>query len=542
MRALSPVLIIFAAICIVAAGCSGGTGSGLPLAPNAATNAASNLIASPGLEAGVPDATSAACGRRGGCPAHVVTPLAFDGVHFALPSRANRCARTPEWYVAPGNKQFALASSVKLPQVCTAQARGNSRLFIAGVQANSKTLVIVGGPVAWSQKVWRYAPAGSGIAMIAKHRYAFFLIDMPDTYPYPSPGPSASPTGNYVLLQPLSFDGTTFTPVANACFQGDPYDAPPYFAPTSGPLAVSTVTVTPTCVPSPLPSYSPLPQLYVVAVQLGSGDNAKHAVRHAFKLPMDRSWGVPATAIGGPVNVTDNPWNFAADTPGLTMTGGQSYAFFIAAALPTPAPSTSPAPYDAIVPLDFDGTNFTVAAFSSCSSIGTPAPYTPTASGPLTLSAPVVVTPTCAPGSSGSYGGDNALRRVHRNDGGYGNNGAGQLFIVAVACSASSSSSSSSSGCGNGCGSSSSSSGCGGDGYGGGCSNGGGDNAKRPHDGQGGGGCTVIGSAIAGPVNATDDPWSFAPLTPALNLTAGTQYTFYIGVSHGCAGRNGGGD
>jgi hypothetical protein len=74
---------------------------------------------------------------------------------------------------------------------------------------------------------------------------------------------------------------------------------------------------------------------------------------------------------------------------------------------------------------------------------------------------------------------------------------------------------------------------------------GGGDDIVRIHPSDdGGGSCTIYGYAIAGPVNPGDNPWSFAPLLPPLNLVGGSQYTFYVGVSQGDGGDggDGGGD
>ncbi len=36
---------------------------------------------------------------------------------------------------------------------------------------------------------------------------------------------------------------------------------------------------------------------------------------------------------------------------------------------------------------------------------------------------------------------------------------------------------------------------------------------------------------IAGPSSLTDDPWSFAPLLPAVSLRAGAPYRFFVGIA-----------
>ena len=38
------------------------------------------------------------------------------------------------------------------------------------------------------------------------------------------------------------------------------------------------------------------------------------------------------------------------------------------------------------------------------------------------------------------------------------------------------------------------------------------------------------GIAIAGPVNAGEDPWIFVPIANACNMEAGAKYTFFVGA------------
>lgn len=62
---------------------------------------------------------------------------------------------------------------------------------------------------------------------------------------------------------------------------------------------------------------------------------------------------------------------------------------------------------------------------------------------------------------------------------------------------------------------------------------GGGDDVVRLHPSdQGDDACTIYGYAIAGPVNPDDNPWNFVPLAPPLDLAAGSQYTFYVGIAN----------
>ena len=536
MRATSPVLVIFAAICIAAAGCSGGNAPGLPSAPGVASPAISH------------DAASAnavnPCRGKSGCHAQLVAPVTFNGRTFTMGYHGS-CNTASRPFTATHSGRFVLGSNVTLKPQCVPKSMPSSQLYLAVANANAapadainaigvnagsvkSSVVPLSAPVRWRGKSWTFVPKGSGMAMKAHAKYLFWIVSVPMDGTSPSPGPTQSPSSNYVLLQPLGFDGTNFSVVADSCFESDPQDAPPYVAPSSGALTLSgPVSVTPTCVPSPLPSASPLPQLYIVAVDLTYSVDAVHAARHhhatahGFAVPMDDGSSVPAVAIAGGVNVTDNPWSFAPDSPCLTMTAGTSYAFFIAAqAAPTPPPTQT---YDAVAPLNFDGTTFTIPSISDCTNLPSPAPYGAASSGPLTLAGNVSLTPTCVPNPYGGGGGGDSARRLHPADG--GSSAPAPLYIVvSPVCSM----------------------GSGDDAShrlrphdGGGCGSSGGDSKRhiRPNDGGGG---SIDGYAIAGPVNATDNPWDFAPIAPPVVLTAGMQYTFYIGSLSGDSG--GGGD
>jgi hypothetical protein len=553
MRVTGPILTVFAAACIAAAGCSGGNAPGLP--PTSG-NAASNAVS-----AGNPTFNGAlAPSRDVNHSAHLVAPLIFNGRDFSI-AKIGSCKNlglgAGKGYLAPRSGRFMLKGNVTLPATCVPKSiPRTSKLFLAATWAGATHrsaagafdvvdstgkragFVPIGGPANWKGSVWTFRPVGFGFSVRAHAKYTFFIVSTQGT---------TTSTGNFVLLQPLSFDGANFSVVPNACFQGDPEDAPPYTAPTSAPLVVPTpgVVITPTCVPSPLPSISPLPQLFIVAVDVSdNADSAHvnyHARSHTLKMsPQDDFFGVPATEIAGPVNVTDNPWTFAPDSPGLTMVAGTSYAFFIAAALPPPPPPAIT--YREVVPLGFDGTNFTVPAISNCNSLPAAVPYTAPTSTPLTLTGNVTITPTCPPtpyssSSSGSSatgqlfivavapcnatggGGEDVVGRLRPNDGGDNNCQGGGIYGDNAhrvqphdgGCSSSSSSSS----CG-GCQNSSS-----------------GDMRSHDGSGSGGGNCTITGFAIAGPVNVTDNPWSFAPIVPPLNLVGGTPYSFYIGMTIG---------
>ena len=186
----------------------------------------------------------------------MVVPLIFNGRTFVLDHHGASCNNAARPYVAHHPQHFVLGESVTFKPVCVPSTQ-SSQLFIAGAQAGgpgTPTFTPLGGPVGVNDHSWTFAPMASSIAMQAHGKYVFYVVSVPTTAT-PSPGPSQNPTGNFILLQPLSFDGTTFSLVPNACFHGDPEDAPPYVAPTSGPLTLSAaVTIAPTCVPSPLPS------------------------------------------------------------------------------------------------------------------------------------------------------------------------------------------------------------------------------------------------------------------------------------------------
>jgi len=122
--------------------------------------------------------------------------------------------------------------------------------------------------------------------------------------------------------------------------------------------------------------------------------------------------------------------------------------------------------------LTFDGTNFTVETHRSCGhrGLGGITPYVPTASATLVLTADVSMAPACVP----KHG-----------------NVSGNVYIFAIARH-------------------------------GGTGSGTGTDAARPH---------WNGVPIAGPVNITDNPWDFAPISTGVALTAGDSYDFVVATS-----------
>lgn len=535
MRLTTPFLGLFAALAIAVTGCSG-SGAGAPGIPAANGPQIQNGPEMQTVSAPASNRIdgSRACRYRHSCPAKLIVPLTFDGRRFSV-GRYASCKTVSlsdaQRYTTRRTRRLFLRQSVSLRAQCVPASK-SARIFIAVAEVGrtarrpsgsievdstgTRLFFIPIGNLVNTGKKWTFHAAGLGTKLNANAKYVFYVVSAPL---------DAVSTGNFAFIEPLNFNGGTFSAVPNSCYENDPGDAPVYTAPSSGPLTLSgTVTMTPACVPSQLPPNPP--PLYIVAVNVGADSSSSGSMR-----PMDDNLGVNAVAVAGPVNVEDNPWNFAPDSPGLTMTAGNGYAFFIAAALPPPPPPTQS--FGEVIPLNFDGSNFTVPSISSCTALPTAVPYTAPTSAPLTLAASVSITPNCVPSSSSSSS----------------SSGSGQLYIVAaVTCNSSSSGSDSSSDSGSGSGccqssSSSSSSGCGSDSQNGvrprdsgNCSTGlqgGGDNVVRlqPRDAQSNA-CTIYGYAIAGPVNPGDNPWIFAPLTPPLNLTAGSQYTFYVGIAN----------
>lgn len=530
MRLTPSFLSVFAALAVAVTGCSGsGTNApGIPATTNGPQIQTANAPASMGIDG------SRACRYRHSCPAKLIVPLTFDGRGFVVGKYAS-CRSVSlsdaQRYTTRRTRRLFLRKSVSLAAQCVPTSK-SARLFIAVAEVGrsahrpagsievdstgTRSFFIPIGNLVNTGKKWTFHAAGLGTKLNANAKYVFYVVSAPL---------DAISTGNFVFLQPLSFNGSAFSVVPNSCYEDDQGDAPVYTAPSSGPLTLSgTVTMTPACVPSSLPPNPP--PLYIVAVNVGAGGSSD-AMR-----PMDDNLGVNAVPVAGPVNVEDNPWNFAPDSPGLTMTAGDGYAFFIAAALPPPPPPTQS--FGEVIPLSFDGSSFTVPSISSCTALPTAAPFTAPTSGPLTLAGSVSIAPTCVPSSSSSSS---------------SSSGSGQLYIVAaVTCfagnqSSSGSDSSNSGNCCNSSSSNSSSSGCGSNSQnamrrphdGGGCSTGlqgGGEDVVRMQPRDQGNACTVFGYAIAGPVNPGDNPWMFAPLAPPLNLTAGSQYTFYVGVAN----------
>jgi hypothetical protein len=422
-------------------------------------------------------------GDPGDAPPYVAPtsgPLVLNGAVTVTPS----CVPSPLPSFSPLPQLYIVA--IPLANVSANRHRAIGTHWPLGANLPNIPVipaVAIAGPASIPSNPWVFAPDSPGLTMQGGMSYGFFIaIALPSPPPTPSPLPSG--TGNYFLLHPLSFNGTTFTVVPGSCFGFYHGNAPPYVAPTSGPLTLSgPVTVTPTCVPSPLPSAlpssAPIAQLYIVALPLPSSPGAKPLAKISASWQHGRHHGIPATAIAGPAYLASNPWTFAPDTPGLTMAGGTSYGFFIAIQAPSPPPvPRPPQPYHAVVPLNFDGTTFTVANTGDCTPVGVPTPYAPPSSGPLTLAGPVLIEPTCAPSSSSS--------------------GGPQLYIIATVAH-----------------------------WAGRYPSGSSPDWGGPY------GNHLWGIAIAGPVSATSDPWSFAPLAPALALSQGIDYLFYVASPSG---------
>jgi hypothetical protein len=489
MKRLAPVLI-FGAIAL-AAGCAGGMTS----IPSQSTQSAP--ASRPVSQSNLYVASS-----RGGCGFHhqcaqAIVPLSFNGTAFSV-ATSYSCRHVLEntpVYKAPASGPLTLAGNVTLPPACVPSNVPTSQLYIVGVQRGHQnggafTVTPIAGPASWSDNPWSFAPVIPGLTLQANTKYVFLVVAvaLPPS-PTPSPAPTQSPSGNYYLLGAMSYNGTAFSVVAtNHCrYRTNPGQAPPYVAPTSGPLALAgPVVVTPTCVPSPLPSGlpSPLPQLYIVGIHVPQ--HGGHGV--ALQPNGDRNGGFPAIEIAGPTTIASNPWSFGPAYPGLTMQGGQSYVFFIAIPYPTPPPTPTPSPtpaptqspsgnYYLLGAVSYNGSTFSVVPTNHCNYHANPfqaPPYVAPTSGPLTLSGAVQVAPTCVPSPLPS-GLPSPLP---------------QLYIVGMQVPSN-------------------------------------DRHKivaTPHGLR----FAWPAVAIAGPSQATSNPWSFAPDSPGLTLQSGQSYVFFV--------------
>jgi len=205
------------------------------------------------------------------------------------------------------------------------------------------------------------------------------------------------------------------------------------------------------------------------------GDNASLFIAVA-RVGTHSARATPLTPLAGPVNPNARPWTFAPVSTGVAMTAKSRFAFFVVAVpadetAPTPPPDAPSGTFKLLAPMSYDGTSF--AQTGTCSNNVQDAPaYTAPSDGALQLSANVSAAPTCAPD-----GGDDAGR---------------QLYLVAVQTESSGSQ----------------------------------DGARTRRPREDGGGIPAI--AIAGPVNAADSAWSFAPDAPGLTMQAGMSYAFFI--------------
>jgi len=265
-------------------------------------------------------------------------------------------------------------------------------------------------------------------------------------------GGSSTPT----LVAPLQYAYGSFSEVPYAPCTGLTLDsAPQYAAPSSGTLSVSgKLVLTPVCSPSPSASQ----QLEVVGVQVSTGKNPQ----------AQGDYVVVAT-----ISSNGEFWNATLSSPGLTMTAGDSYEFFVAiGSTATPAPAR----YAPVAPLDFDGTSFSLAAdrWGGCDWFDQRA-YDAKAGGALTLSADVTLSPAnCVP------------EELIANQ---------SLYIVAVQLH---------------------------DWWGGWHSP-----AHKAHDW----GWGFPATAIAGPAtSAGKSGWDFAPDSPGLTFEAGAHYLFFVAV------------
>jgi len=132
--------------------------------------------------------------------------------------------------------------------------------------------------------------------------------------------------------------------------------------------------------------------------------------------------------------------------------------------------------YQWILPLDYDGTGFTVPkAYASCGTSWDAHPYSPTRDGRLTVAAPVSLSPACAPAAR-----DNVPSSADSP----------ALYIVAYPLSWA--------------------------------------NGKPGASHFDAKSSSIPAIAIAGPVDPHASSWVFAPLRPGLTMKAGYGYAFFV--------------
>lgn len=237
------------------------------------------------------------------------------------------------------------------------------------------------------------------------------------TSSYTAPGPNASAGsthGNWgscnqgsnaridwwncstVLIEPLAYDGTSFSAVRSSCGHVGLDDAPVYKASSSGTLPAGTTTLSPACHGHRWGWWhgASSHDLYIVAYDAGSND------------VQDR------TIVAGPANVGASSWIFAPSSPGLATRAGSSYVFFVAwtagpsatpipSPTPTPIETSPPATFQLVAPLRWKNDAFSSVPVADCSNVTTTSapPYLASSSGAFTISGSVTLAPNCAPGS-----------------------------------------------------------------------------------------------------------------------------------------------
>lgn len=202
-----------------------------------------------------------------------------------------------------------------------------------------------------------------------------------------------------ILVEPLAFDGTSFSPVKSDCGHVGFDDAPVYKASSSGALPVGTTTLSPVCIPHRHGRSDSGGHhwgwwhgghshgLYIVAYKLGSNDVDSR------------------TIVAGPADVGASSWIFAPSSPGLTTHAGSSYVFFVAwtvgppSPTPTASPTPTPATFTLVAPLRWKNDAFSNVPVADCSNVtARSAPsYVASSSGAFGVSGPVTLAPNCAP-------------------------------------------------------------------------------------------------------------------------------------------------
>lgn len=316
------------------------------------------------------------------------------------------------------------------------------------------------------------------------------------------------------VVAPLAFDGSNFSLATNPC---DLFDAPIFSATSSSTLVSHAFGLTaPTCSQyggwmkrshddgggdgGPHSAHT-APALYVIAIQLPQGYGSGHD--HHYKArPHDFS-SINVQLVAGPQALGATSWSFAPTLPTATTTAGSQYAFFVAAVTLS---------YTLDATLTFDGNGNFTEADNGCGHGGLNANNAPEWTSGITGTLPYhtqSLAAVCLPDNHGW--GDDAISRPHdRPTTTPGNNPvpivAGDLYIIGVNQVS-----------------------CGHD--------------NRSHDDCHDSGWSQDNAqVVAGSALPTDNPLVMTSGQPFMQVTAGTNYAFFVGQLQPILGGDNDGD